>query len=140
MRIFNTLALTLLSLCLISCSPVYQTTYDFKPPESENGRYCANRCLNKKQECYLQCENITEQCESRKEISNLADVIVESWKKGKVEDGKTPSRHYRQHPNCKQKEQECMARCDNIHRLCHENCGGTVLRETKCVQNCDKIK
>lgn len=141
MRELRFIIISVLCMNLLGCSPVYRTTYTFQPPETENGRYCANRCLSKMQDCYHQCENISAQCESRKEIANLADVIIESWEKGKVEDGTKASRHYRpRNTNCKNKEAECMARCDQIHRLCHENCGGIVKSQTYCVQNCDKAK
>lgn len=127
---------------ITGCGPVYQTSYDFKPPTTENGRDCANRCLNKKQECYHQCQNITAQCESRKEISNLAEALVDTWKKSSLSTNMPsdqPTTRYRSsQTDCKKEEQQCMSRCDNIHRLCHENCGGVVIREVTCIRNCDK--
>ena len=141
----NIYLITLLVICsiLVGCGPVYQTSYLFKPPTTENGRNCANRCLSKQQECYHQCQNITAQCESRKEVANLAEALVESWKKSSLSTDKphNPSAtRYRSHQtDCQKDEQKCMSRCDSIHRLCHENCGGVVIREVTCIRNCDKI-
>ncbi len=133
----------LLTCSLITgCGSVYQTSYEFKPPTTEGGRDCANRCLNKNQGCFHHCQNITAQCESRKEISNLAEVLVDTWKKSSLStnmpsDQRT-TRYRSSQADCKKDEQQCMARCDSIHRLCHENCGGIVIREVTCIKNCDK--
>lgn len=136
---YRVIILSLL-LFVTSCGPVYKTTHHFKPPETEKGRECANQCLFKKQECYHDCQNLRVQCEQNSNIANLAGQVIDAL--DKTPDGeKKKSSYANSHRNkCINAEKDCFGRCDSMHQLCHQNCGGIVETETKCVRNCDKIK
>ena len=122
-------------LALSSCGPVYQTTYDFTPPRSFEGRQCINVCQMTQQQCEANETMRHESCEARTEA---AYDRCESRKIYRYdhEKGKTKCVE-----NCSCWKESCdepdLELCQQRYRECYENCGGRVDAYTRCVANCD---
>jgi hypothetical protein len=114
----------------IGCGPVYNTEYQFSPPDSDAGRACVFQCENSRQQCRQLEEYRADDCQRRA-----------SWDQQRCEDdiyrrkGREPKWY-----ECG--SESCSAdydRCDESYRSCYQSCGGKVNAETRCVANCDKI-
>lgn len=124
------LSLVGIALAISSCGPIYDTTYQFIPPNSEGGRACVYQCENSRSQC-RQIEDLrVDRCEqdSRYEQRRCEDDVYRR-------EGRGPKWH------------ECGGlvctpeydRCDDQYRSCYQSCGGTVQAETRCVANCEKV-
>lgn len=128
--------LTVSILFLSGCGPIYSTQYNFTPPQTSEGKICANECLDKKNACFNVCEIKQEECRkinARKAetdylqylaITALQDKPIEKEKKDFINYSGCSSRY-------------CSNRCPSTHRLCHSNCGGQVRESTICTSFCD---
>ena len=109
-----------------SCGPMYETRYDYIPPEGNTGRACIFQCETVKMQCE-QIEDMREQnCEERAEWERLRceDDLRRRGKKGKWYDCSSSS--------CSSD----TARCDENYRRCYQSCGGSVKTTQVCVFNC----
>lgn len=117
---------------LISCSPVYETTYHYKPPRSQKGRECVNDCLDKKQQCQQQCQRQYQTCRETARLAAMGEyyAYVQSRKKNdqpitrQIED-------FADYSHC---QRDCG--CQNDYHQCFNNCGGTITEDKKCVAFC----
>ena len=104
---------------LAGCGPMYETRYNFLPPESASGRACIFQCDNGK----MQCEQI------------------EDMQKERCED-----RADRDYDRCRDRgekycyRESCSAdytRCEDRYRSCYSSCGGKVEKYEMCVSFCE---
>jgi len=123
---------------LCACGPVYRTTYQFQPPDSQRGRECVNACQATRQQCegnaeyaYQQCMNREESryqmCEARK---SFEPDPKKGWDKPQCVKNCAPCPK----PFCRQPDK---ASCDERYRDCYVNCGGTVEKTVECTSNCN---
>lgn len=122
------LALALLT--LIGCGPIYDTQYQFTPPDDGNGRACIYQCENGREQCTELEELREESCENRaeSEYQRCADNIYRRK-------GRDPKWNECYRESCSSDTE----RCENSYRSCYQSCGGKVRAETVCVANCDQI-
>ena len=123
-------------LVLAACGPVYKTNYDYKPPQTDNGRMCVNQCLNTKSACEQDCHARQVDCEYRadEDAQIQYDNYVRTQRFQHQEIKKTVTDFHRY---CDE-ETVCAARCVANHNLCYNNCGGVVNGTTICTSGCEK--
>lgn len=92
---------------LAACGP--RVSYELLAPETEEGRACANQCLNALQACESACQRDQQTCE-------MLNWSMRTLRNDMFDDDCEPSL--------------CISRCAEKHRLCHSNCGGQVIRHT----------
>ncbi|MFN8392204.1 MAG: hypothetical protein U0136_18070 [Bdellovibrionota bacterium] len=117
-------------LAAVGCGPVYDTQYQFVPPENASGRSCIFQCENSRQQCRQLEDYRVEDCERHSDYEK--DRCEEDLYRRK---GRDPKWY-----ECT--GESCTAdydRCDETYRSCYQSCGGEVHAETRCVANCDKI-
>ncbi len=131
--IYATLCLSLTSLFICGCSPVYKTSYTYHPVKSEKASHCANECLQHKQTCRNQCLDLQKQCE--KEADRLA-VASDIIKIQSSPDSTMSTNRYELLNDCYKQADKCELSCSHEHKLCHEGCGGEVTTQRVCVKNC----
>ena len=128
---------SLLLLALVTaCGPVYQTSYEVVPPQSETGRMCANNCLMLKQNCEQTCRIEEAHCTERARLMERNDyleyVAVQTASGKPVKrSGPTSRRYY----DCSQ--DACYAACAGNYNICHTNCGGQIIPHTTCTAFCE---
>lgn len=114
-----TLGLAATMVVTSACAPVYKTAYAYVPPAKQDGKVCA-----------FQCDSGKVQCEQLEDMKQQACQ-------------QTAKAEYRE---CKSKpgafclEQQCgneRARCLENYHACFQMCGGKVVLEQRCVENCD---
>lgn len=116
MRFFHILVISSVMLA-VSCTPQYETTYSFISPKNKEERKCANECIVGKSNCVFQCNQtlgVTSMTIDNRSERSLGSLF------GGNED----------------KSATCMSQCDINHKMCHENCGGKVIVNKKCVAHC----
>lgn len=126
--------LTLIAL-LSGCSPVYKTQYQFSAPTTDEGKVCANNCLDKLQSCQNACKVQEAECrhiETLKGENAYLRYVNERQAKGEHVDKSVT--HFQNFSKCKN---NCQTECKNHHRICHVNCGGYVTESEVCVAFCD---
>lgn len=124
----------LITLLLTSCGPVYRTTYHLEPPETQMGRMCANQCLDQKHRCIRDCNYYRSQCQSAEQLLQGTIMVLQSTN---PEKDSATSRYPSHSSRCNEQHESCMEYCEADHRSCHTNCGGRVIKETKCTRNCE---
>lgn len=112
------------------CGPVYDTQYQFTPPENESGRTCVFQCETSKEQCQQIQEMRAESCEDRAEYEYERCVDRIYRRKG---------REPKWHECSKETCSADVDRCENTYRNCYQACGGKVRAETVCVANCDQV-
>lgn len=119
----------LLSIVVTSCGPLYDTRYDFVPPESSSGRACVYQCENSKSSCLQLAEYRKRDCEDRAdyEYERCQDDIARRGKKEKWYDCFRDS--------C----EDGSDRCNEQYLSCYRSCGGDVKVSQVCIANCDQI-
>src|SRR5690606_22150835 len=69
MRSWRMLLAGLAALFLVEgCGPIYDTTYDYTPPPTDEGRFCATQCQSLQQHCRSDCSRDERLCERQKEM------------------------------------------------------------------------
>lgn len=140
MQVWRSVLAGLAALFLIQgCGPIYETTYDYTPPPSDEGRFCATQCQSLQQHCRSDCSHEERACERQKvrEAERAYDRYVRERRadKQKVERTLDSFKSYR---SCG--ADECRETCESDFRLCYETCGGTVTGVTRCVAGCDQAQ
>lgn len=127
----NALLLLVLALVLVSCGPVYQTTYTYEPPSSFEGRQCVNDCLSQKSACNFRCQR------------NYQECTFAAQQQADFENRHHRHRHRRDrdndfmvYPDTSQCVSDCG--CGNDYNQCYENCGGIITSHSRCVAFCNK--
>ena len=126
----------LVTLLVVGCGPVYETTYDLTPPRSAEGRLCASQCANTQQYCRRNCSLEMDQCKSRAREEGRREYyryVQERREKGKSIDRSESS--FENTYSCS--EIACKDECGGDFRNCHVNCGGTVTPHRVCTAFCE---
>lgn len=122
-------------LALASCGPVYQTTYDLQPPDTPEGKICANQCVQIRQTCEQNCGFEYDRCmdrEYREADRRYHDYVRERKRENKPIERSRSSFVYSYSCN-----DSCTDECDVRQRQCHSTCGGEIYSETVCTAFCD---
>lgn len=124
------------SIFLGACGPIYQTTYRYQAPVTSEGRMCANSCLDKMSACKSQCETEAAQCRHIKSLEG-ENAYLRYLNEQKTKGAKADKTliNFQDFSSC---SNGCQERCENVHRICHVNCGGDVLEERRCTAFCDR--
>lgn len=131
-RFLVTLASTVL---LVSCEPMYKTTYQFVPPQSPSVAMGVSQCQQAKQVCEQSMLERQQMC--RDTAMNQAAIDYQDY--------------VQKHPNDAAKKSvkdfytdfgcdASFSGCNEDYRQCYIGSGGKVLETTKCVAFCDKVK
>ncbi|MCP3685312.1 MAG: hypothetical protein GY861_21880 [bacterium] len=130
-KLFCIMGVTIMLMMGCSTAPVYETTYSYTPPASQEGKTCTAQCEYSK----LQCEELEDKnkelCAERAE-RNYDDCQEEKEEK-KDDEGYQGS--------CFNEAWKCSAdyeRCEKMYRACFQVCGGTVDSDTRCIRNCEQ--
>jgi len=127
--------LTCMLLMLSSCGPLYETTYEMVPPNTESGRMCANNCLLSQQNCRQNCQFQQNQC---LEIERLrAQSAYLSYANEQQRQGRPVTRNENDFYRVSGCDKSCEDACGNDYRICHTNCGGAVVPHTACTAFCE---
>ncbi len=123
---------------LTACGPMYQTDYQMVPPDSQEGRLCANNCLLANQVCEQQCRTTGQQCRQNEDLRAENEYLRErneALAKGKQP--KDDSYYSRINHFACADDDECTESCQAHYRICHTNCGGQAIPHTYCVAFCN---
>jgi hypothetical protein len=134
MKLFRYLLLTLATLTLMGCGPIYQTHYDYQLPHSERGKMCVNECLQAKSTCEQMNRMNEESCRDRE------------LKAARYEYQAYRDRQERHHQPVKKSVEDfnhgyrCnqSSDCEASYKMCYQNCGGVIKENRVCVAFCDK--
>lgn len=120
----------MLALGLTSCGPIYDTQYQFIPPESSQGRMCTYHCEESQQQCRRLEEIEADRCNERAEYDRR-ECERDLWERKQ----RNPKWYECGGGSCSAN----YDRCDQMYRSCFESCGGEVRQEVRCVANCDAV-
>ena len=121
---------------LLSCGPVYRTEYTIVPPQTEQGRMCANNCLMSQQNCRQSCQLQAQNCQHMDQLQSQNDYLMylnERQRQGKPI--KRDPYSFGGGSSC-YADTMCEERCAADYRICHVNCGGQAIPQTMCVAGC----
>ncbi len=107
-----------------ACGPMYDTTYQYIPPHSSEGKICLSSCSALKQSCKNNCATQTNMCITNNNIRRLAAHAAKD------------RQYYEQYCD----DYSCRSECDTEYNHCYQNCGGQIIPHTRCVYNCDKAR
>ncbi len=118
-----------------ACSPVYQTDYRFSSPPTEQGKQCANNCLDKLDHCLASCRSTEAQCRNTKNLE--AEVEYLRYVNRQQKDGKPVELGKHDFTNYGECSTGCEDQCNHQQRICHVNCGGQITETKYCTAFCD---
>ena len=127
----------LIILLVASCKPVYKTDYYYAPPPTEQGKLCANNCLERASICASRCKLESDQCELERDAGEeraYARYIKSRIKKDMPITKKR--RDFDSYGGCG--SATCKKRCTNRLNMCHTNCGGHITETQRCTWFCDQ--
>lgn len=134
------IALLVVVMALISnCGPVYKVEYSYTPPQTKQGRMCANQCIQLTRECRNNCtinrNRCIDQTNTSRAINNALDVMILE-KDSEDHRREHYHYHYADRDRCYRDEEKCFARCEDDQRDCYINCGAKVSKHEYCTENC----
>jgi|WetSurMetagenome_2_1015567.scaffolds.fasta_scaffold11899_3 hypothetical protein len=144
MKIFLILVL---SNFLIACGPVYETKITYITPVDVQGKSCAAKCESDRSICQQICDNNHDTCmrETRLIKQNLyleeKNQYLEKKNLCKDKDKDKSCQNLREpYMSAYVSDSDCRkdCSCQMSFERCFEICGGKVLKETRCVSDCDK--
>jgi hypothetical protein len=117
----NIFSALVLGLALAGCAqPVYRYHYEMTPPADTAGQACAANCLTSLQACVAACHRGQAACTSLDE---------QEWQRLNTAEPYPGS-------DVKCPVAGCETRCTEANRSCFTGCGGTVVKQKVCVENC----
>ena len=129
---------------LASCTPLYETQYQYEPPESEAALACITECQKGKNLCQKHVNKTHRQCLRRERFLDLHSFRCQRlshYYKGR--DGKI---YYYRDPSCFFPSHDfnefCHwdnSQCEKTYQQCYQACGGQVIEKKVCVRSCDKV-
>ena len=134
-RILFALLLLAQVFLLSACGPVYRTTYQYVPPESDAGKLCITQCENNKIQCAQLEQMRYSSCQQQSDFSYHLCRSRREFRYNHKGHRKCVRNCYCYHRNCYQNTNAC----ESNYRSCYEACGGTISSDTQCVDRCDKI-
>lgn len=121
--LLHLLLVTLLSLILSACGPMYKTEYMLEPPATQQGKLCIMQCQQNRAECKNEVKSNYKDCRHRNEIASIKlEHCIESGERA-CYDPRTPCFP----PNFEQ--------CNTEYRYCFQSCGGKVIPQMTCVDS-----
>lgn len=133
---FSLLAVFLLAL-VVACGPSFRTFYNYYPPKSPEGQYCANQCLNGKSQCEANCQLAKDNCELRADAD--AERDFRDYERNRIRDNKPVERTKDSFRRTCFEETSCQNTCGQNYNLCFTNCGGQITTYSKCTSFCEKV-
>lgn len=100
----------LCTVALTACGPIYNTRYDFQPPQSEIGQICSVQCQSSRSACQRDEERDYSMCRSN---AGRDDARRDACEK----------------PNYK---------CEVNYNACFEGCGGKIIPVQHCIAFCNQ--
>ena len=143
----KTFLILVLSSLLIACGPVYETKITYVTPTDAQGKSCASKCEKDRVSCQQKCDNKYDACMRETRLINQNRYLEEKNQylekknlcKGKEKD--KDCQHLREpYMSSYVNDSDCRKNCNcqpNFER-CFEICGGKVIKEARCVSDCDK--
>jgi hypothetical protein len=134
MRVILLLLISMLTLGLSACGPIYKTTYSYQPPHSNMGRMCTTQCLQNQNSCQSMCEMRKQTCliQTRQDAHDRYEEYKHRREREHKSVDKTPG-DFQHSWDC---DQDCG--CDGAFNVCYQTCGGIVTPHQECVAFCDK--
>lgn len=131
-------AMIVLAAGLSACGPVYDTTYQYSPPASGEGKICANQCSQIEQLCRRNCKLEYDSCLAREREQARWDYedYVRRQTSRKQPLDKSPD-DFNLDYRCTSSS-SCEATCGNDQRTCYTTCGGEVTATRVCTAFCDQ--
>lgn len=137
----------ILTSLLFACGPVYETKVTYIAPTDTQGKSCASKCEMNRSSCQQNCDNKYDACVRETRLISQNRYLEEKNQylekknlcKGKDRDKDCQNLRepymssYVSDSNCRK---ECG--CQTSFERCFEICGGKVLKETRCVSDCDR--
>ena len=121
---------------LSACGPIYNTSYQYHPPTSLQGRQCIVQCSRTKEACQHHCNSDVNQCRSlamqQANFDYNAYVNARNVRREPVE------RDLNSFYNPSQCNTSCN--CEPEFNNCYTLCGGHIETIRKCVAFCDQQK
>lgn len=136
---------------LWSCSPMYETRYVVVPPQTQSGKYCANKCIQNKDTCINTCQSTASALEMTNSVisafkgdDSYKDCKAKCATKGYIDGGyfmqdcqaKCTADHNNSRNGSPNYMQDCERSCTKSYMDCHNNCGGHIKTEEVCVAFC----
>ncbi len=118
---------------LTGCQKVYQTHYDYSPPNFSRGQQCIEQCALTRDQCYDNCGPDLSTCQAR--VANEARRAYERYVLEQETLEKPIARDLNSFNNPLQCAQEAC-QCDRDYRACYELCGGRIHKTEVCIKNC----
>ncbi len=134
MKLLIALLVSLVTLSIAGCGPVYKTTFNYQPPASDMGRMCAAQCLQARTTCESMCTMQNQNCVAQAKQDALNEF--EAYKAKQHAKGKPIKKTPADFENTLSCDQACG--CGNTFNMCYQTCGGTVTPHRECVAFCDK--
>jgi hypothetical protein len=136
-----------LSSLLMACGPVYETKTTYVVPTDSQGKNCASKCEQNRASCQQNCDGRYDICMRETQLLKQNRYLVEKNQflekknlcKGKEKD-KDCQNLREPYMSSYVSDSDCRKDCGcqtNFER-CFEICGGQVLKETRCVSDCEK--
>lgn len=107
----------------------YRTLYHYIPPKAELDLDCVDECANDKRYCFCVCGNRLDACEQgidKNASSNYSSHTDKPYGQSQL--------------SCDQHFKACTVRCNEDYRDCYGDCGGKVVKEKRCMKNCDSAE
>ena len=131
-RILAALGLITAILALSGCGPIYQSHYNYTPPNDWRGRTCVNQCLADRSNCRAQCATRNQACKTNAQLVALPAYI--NYQQGQNKAGLPVTENVNDFADTSQCNGDCG--CGNTYRDCFTNCGGTITVSTVCTAFC----
>ena len=121
---------------MIGCGPVYRTQYTMTPPAGKSGELCVSQCQQTKQSCRQSTYDRQRACLTEERAQ--ADKAYTDYKVQQMLNKKPvwKSADDDYDPQSCSGQGTYVQVCDKDFRGCFTTCGGTVVPETVCVENC----
>ena len=139
MSAWRILATVLIAVVVQACGPIYETSYQFSPPQTAQGRHCASQCQELQGYCRRDCRAEARDC--KEDARRQARWDYERYVRQRRAEKKNVERSldsFVSDYHCR--EDDCSETCEEDFRLCFSNCGGRVTAHTVCTFNCDEVE
>jgi hypothetical protein len=135
-RTFQTCATFLAVLAVLSsCSPVYQTHYNYYPISGREGQMCSNTCLVARQSCVQNEQQRYQACESQANLQYQMCELSKVYNYDSKGNWVCVVNCFCFKPSC---ASPSIGSCEEFYKDCYLNCGGEVVATTSCVSNCEE--
>ena len=124
----------------MGCGPVYEPSYRLEPPVQPNAvpAQCLADCAVARSACLVAAHDGLQACATRASLSqdlcrSRAQLDFQICQKAFAPQGSTCVYRICDRPIC---APTAIEACEASHRQCFAGCGGTVVEEQRCVENC----